>query len=81
MDAAASARRDEQGGSSRERIQAREDGRRLARLSAIGEGGPLRTAKACGPDASWLASSPAEAKPAQPGGSAIIRGATVTNKS
>jgi hypothetical protein len=27
----------------------------------------LRTVKSCGPDASGLASSPAEAKPAQPG--------------
>jgi hypothetical protein len=27
-----------------------------------------RTVKSCGPDASWLASSLAEAKPAQPGG-------------
>jgi hypothetical protein len=40
-----------------------------------------RTAKACGPDASWLASSPAEVLRARPGGQNHIRGATVTNKS
>ena len=40
-----------------------------------------RTAKACGPDASWLASSLAEVLRARPGGPDHIREATVTNKS
>jgi hypothetical protein len=69
----------------RDQLRERSDGAltngALARRSLVGEDGWLRTVKSCGPDASRLASSPAEAKLAQPGGSAIIRGATVTNKS
>ena len=68
VDAAASGvTRDGRAGS-RESVsdQRRADERRHARRS-LGEDGLLRTAKSCGPDASWLASSPAEAKPAQPG--------------